>query len=104
MNQQSFLLVPLALLGLFFSSCSKKVDPDSTLNRNGTEGSSVLSDPSRDFNAGDDLSPAGSALDGNLFASDDLLSPVIQVWMHSVIRSMSFAHLIPFILASINIT
>ena len=75
MNQQSFLLVPLALLGLLFSSCSKKVDHDSTLNRKGAEEGSAFSDPSRDLNAGEDLSPAGSALDGNLFASDDLLSP-----------------------------
>ncbi len=75
MNPKSFFFVVLAFLGIIFSSCSKKVDPDSTLNRKGVEESSVLSNPSRDFNAGDDLSPEGSALDGNLFTSDDLLSP-----------------------------
>ena len=75
MNQRSFFFAVLAFLGLIFTSCSNKADPESTLNRNGTEGDSAFSDPSRDFNTGDDLSPAGSALDGNLFANDDLLPP-----------------------------
>lgn len=62
----------LALLG----SCAKKVEPDTTLNRS-TEGdsNSEFADPSRGFNADEELSPVGSALDGNLLGGDDLLSP-----------------------------
>ncbi len=61
--------------GFFLISCSKKLDPDSTLNRNSGDQTSELSSPSTGFNSGDDLSPAGGELDGNLLASDELLSP-----------------------------
>ena len=59
----------------FFNILLQKLDPDSTLNRNSGDQTSELSSPSTGFNSGDDLSPAGGELDGNLLASDELLSP-----------------------------
>ena len=57
---------------LFFVSCSKKMDPDTSLIRNGAADSSPLT--SDGFNTGDDdFSLAGNPLQGDL--GNDLLAP-----------------------------
>ena len=57
---------------LFFVSCSKKMDPDTSLIRNGAADSSPLT--SDGFNTGDDdFSLAGNPLQGDL--ANDLLAP-----------------------------
>lgn len=70
-------LLSTFLVLAFLSSCSKKADPESSLNR-GTEeiATSEFSDPSRGPNSvDDDFSPAGSALDSNQLGFTDPLAP-----------------------------
>ena len=57
----------------FLGSCSKKIDPESSLNRAGSSATSEFSDPSRGFNSGeDDFSPLGAAIPRGLVGPDPL--------------------------------
>ena len=61
---------------LAISSCSKKAEPESTLNRGQEAATSEFSDPSRGPNPTDEeFSPAGTALDSNQIDFNDPLSP-----------------------------
>ena len=61
---------------LAVSSCSKKAEPDSTLNRGKEAATSGFSDPSRATNGTDEeFSPVGTALDSNQLDFNDPLSP-----------------------------
>jgi peptidoglycan-associated lipoprotein len=69
----SFLICNLIFL-FFFSGCSKKTQPETTLNRNG-ENESGLNDAASGFNNGvDDLAGLGDPLRGD-FGDSDPLAP-----------------------------
>ncbi len=71
MKGSRFIRFCFAQLVCFFGSSSQKSDPESTLNRGGNASGNL----GQGLNQGDDLSLAGSALDGNLLTNDELLAP-----------------------------
>ncbi|MBP51965.1 MAG: hypothetical protein CMI27_02350 [Opitutae bacterium] len=59
------------ILSVVLASCSKKIEPETSLNRIGSSTGSEFTDPSRGFNSGgDDFSPVGNALSGDLSGSN----------------------------------
>ena len=73
MKSSNLLVNTFVIFSLFLGSCSKKIDPESSINRAGSSATSEFSDPSRGFNSGeDDFSPLGAAIPGGLVGPDPL--------------------------------
>ena len=63
----------LLVISLFFSSCSKKIDPETSLIRNNGSNSKTASEDGFNNGSQDDFSLAGESLEGTF--DNDLLAP-----------------------------
>ena len=91
----------LLVISLLFSSCSKKIDPETSLIRNNGSNSTTASEDGFNNGSQDDFSLAGESLEGTF--DNDLLAPrEVHLWMLLVILSIPFALLSPCILVLIS--